>query len=119
MGLISNEVVYKPRIPESGDSILGVKRNDNEKTVTFSVDSIVSLLLANLIGDTFASDTFTYNGTNNTFILNSAAFKVTMVYIDNGAYPSQVPIGNVTQVIVDNSLLLSGQSVVIHYIKLG
>ena len=71
-----------------------------------------------MIGDAFVSDTFTYNGSDNVFVLTDTAYKVTMVFIENGAYPDQVPIGNVTEVTISSGLLLSGQTVVIHYIKL-
>lgn len=118
MGLINNTATYPPRTPNSKDDILGIKRDENGKTVTFPIESIASLVLASLIGSAFISDSFTYNGSNNVFTLSETAYKVTMVYIENGAFPSEVPIGNVTTVTVDDSLLLTGNVVVIQYIKL-
>ena len=118
MGLIKNIAVYPIRMPEGGDTVLGTKSNENGKSVVYTVESIASLVLSTLIGDIFGADTFTYTN-DNVFVLSESAFKVTMVFIENGAYPDQVPVGNVDEVTVDENLLLSGQTVVIHYIKLG
>lgn len=119
MGRINNTAAYPIKMPNSGDLVAGSKMDENGKTVNFSVESIAALVLASVIGDAFVSDQFTYDGDDNVFVLENEAFKVTMVYIENGAFPSEVPVGNVTQVTIDKNLLLEGFKVVIQYIKLG
>ncbi len=67
--------------------------------------------------DRIKTQSFTYNGTENTFVLANIAAKVLMVSIDTGLYWEQVPSGEVSGVTVDSNLLYSGVIVTIQYIK--
>lgn len=62
------------------------------------------------------NETFTYNGIDNVFVLADPAFKVINVYIDNATFPSEVPVGQVTQVTIVEDLILNNK-VTIQYIK--
>lgn len=72
-------------------------------------------------GDIMVADiinqSFVYNGVDNVFALAVAARKVLNVFIDNGTYPDQVPVGTTATVAVDGGLLLAGNIITIQYIK--
>lgn len=58
---------------------------------------------------------FIYDGVNNEFELNETAKQVLDVYIDNGVYPNQVPIGEILKVTIDPNYLYAGNNITIKY----
>lgn len=70
------------------------------------------VLLADIV-----TEEFIYDGVINNFVLTDPAAKVLNVYIDNGIYPDQVPVGAVANVTVNVALLLPGNIINVQYIK--
>lgn len=61
------------------------------------------------------TDRFVYDGANNVFALSSPASQIIDIYIDNGVYPDEVPVGPTPTVTVDAGLIIQGNIITIKY----
>lgn len=66
--------------------------------------------------DDIILEDFTYDGINNTFNLNNIAQKVLMVFIENGTFPSLIPVGVVNSVTIPSNLIFNGTKVYVQYV---
>lgn len=63
------------------------------------------------------TDRFVFDGANNVFVLSNPAIQVLDIYIDNGVYPDEIPVGAVLNVTIDPNLILAGNIITIKYQK--
>ncbi len=63
------------------------------------------------------TDRFIYNGVNNVFALTATASQIIDIYIDNGVYPDEVPVGATPTVTIDAGLIMQGNIITIKYYK--
>lgn len=63
------------------------------------------------------TDRFVYDGIDNVFVLSNPAIMVLDIYIDNGVYPDEIPVGEVASVTIDPDLILAGNIITVKYQK--